>query len=119
MEVVATVETTRWTGFGKPAILIGVRVGLCSQIPNPSIRINDTSGCDTNSRIDVYTAIQISSQEGYVHVSGRHDIAGLCVDFVKIVLCGRDVDVLYAVTQGIDERLREDLLRADALEVAW
>lgn len=119
VEVVAAVETTRWAGFRKAAILIRIRVGLCCEVPDSSVGIDDTSSCNTNRGIDVNTAVQISGQERYMHVPRCHNISGFCVDLVQIILRSCNINVLYAITESIDERLREDLLRANSLKVAW
>lgn len=68
VEVVATVETTGRAGLGKSTVLEGITVGLRGEVPNASIRIDDTSSRDTDRGVDVDAAIKISSQEGYVHV---------------------------------------------------
>lgn len=43
----------------------------------------------------------------------------LCIQLVDVVLCRGDVDILDAIGAGIHERLRENLLWSDAVEVAW
>jgi hypothetical protein len=117
VEVVATVETTRRVGFGEGTVLEGVRVGLGSEIPDSSIGIDNTSSRHTDCGVDVDATIQISSQEGYMHVSRGNNISSLRIDLVEVVLCSRNINILDAIAQGIDKRLREDLLRTNALEV--
>jgi hypothetical protein len=118
MEVVATIETTRWAVLREGTVLEGIGVSLGSEVPDTSIGIDNTSSGHTNRGVDVNAAIEISSQEGYVHVSRGNDISSLCIDLVEVVLRCCNVNVLNTVTQSIDKRLREDLLSADALEVA-
>jgi hypothetical protein len=117
VEVVATIETTRGVVFGEGAVLEGISVSLGSEVPDSSIRIDNTSSRHTDRGVDVDATIQISSQEGYMHVSRGNDISSLRIDLVKVVLCSRDIDILDAIAQGIDKRLRENLLSTDTLKV--
>jgi len=117
MEVVATVETTGRVVLGEGTVLEGISVSLRSEVPDTSIGIDNTSSCHTDRGVDVNATIEISSQEGYVHVSRGDDSSSLCVELVEVVLGCCNVDILDTIAQGINERLRKDLFSANALEI--
>lgn len=89
--------------------LVDVRLG--SEVESVGRGINYTGGGDTDVRFDIIAAIQVGRQEGNGEAAGSDDAARLCINFVDIILCSRDVDVLRAVAVGrINEWLRKDLL---------
>jgi len=118
VEIVATIETTRRTLDCESAILELIGVCLGGQVPDASRRIYDSSSSDTNRRVDVNTSVKISSQEWDMHVAALHDSSGLCVDLVQVILRRGNVDILNAVITSVNQRLRENLLRTNTIEVA-
>jgi hypothetical protein len=118
MEVVATIQTTRRASFGKGTALESITVGFCSKVPDTSVRIDDTGSRDTDRGVDVDASIKIGSQERYVHVPRGNYISSLRIDLVEVVLRSRNVHILDAVAQSIDERLREDLFGTNTLKIS-
>jgi len=64
-------------------------------------RIDDSSSCDTDRRVDISTAIQVRDKEWTVQIAGCDDNTRFCVHLVHIVLGCRDIDVLNTIGASI------------------